>query len=262
MQFTGKACGSAPDLSIQNDASACAQLADVDAHGGFRCGRVLRRVACGHDLHIAGGHARQAGFIVKIRTKAYAPQLWVAETLGDDAVVHRSGKAEHHRRKLRVTRPNTHQKRVEKFAHIAGAGLLLLFERCAVEAAHKPVQLGLLQPQTQEQPVLRVQLVLHGAASAGGCRCADFSRFSALDHLVHNAADRRKAEMRQTRKVVLASGAVLHRLPEQGRVLALEFACVCHGAPLFKRLFNSVLITIFSIVSADGSVNAELVIRN
>jgi hypothetical protein len=42
--------------------------------------------------------------------------------------MHCSGKAEHHRCKPRVTRPNTHQKRVEKVAHIAGAGLLFLFE--------------------------------------------------------------------------------------------------------------------------------------
>ena len=105
--------------------------------------------------------------------------------------MHRSGKAEYHRCKPRVTRPNTHQKRVEKFAHIAGAGLLFLFERCAVEVTHKPVQRVLLQPQTQEQPVL------HGAASAGGGGC----------------------------------------------VLPLEFSCVCHGAPLFKTLFHSVLIS-------------------
>lgn len=142
-------------------------------------------------------------------------------TFGDDAVMHRSGKAEYHRCKPRVTRPNTHQKRVEKFAHIAGAGLLFLFERCAVEVTHKPVQRVLLQPQAQEQPVLWVQPVLHGAASAGGSGCADFFRFSALDHLIHNAADGRKAEMRQPRKIVLAcrpcciacrSGAVFSRL--------------------------------------------------
>lgn len=101
---------------------------------------------------------------MKIRTKAYAPQLRVAKAFGDDAVMHRSGKAEHHRCKPWVTRPNTHQKRVEKFAHIAGAGLLFLFERCAVEVTHKPVQRVLLQPQAQEQPVLWVQPVLHGAA--------------------------------------------------------------------------------------------------
>ena len=68
-------------------------------------------------------------------------------------------------------------------------------------------------------------------------------RFSALDHLIHNAADGRKAEMCQPRKIVLAGRAVLHRLPEQSRVLPLEFACVCHGAPLFKILFNSMLIS-------------------
>ena len=145
--------------------------------------------------------------------------------------MHRSGKAEYHRCKPRVTRPNTHQKRVEKFAHIAGAGLLFLFERCAVEVAHKPVQRVLVQP------------VLHGAASTSGSRRADFLRFSALDHLIHNAADGRKAEMCQPRKIVLAGRAVLHRLPEQSRVLPLEFACVCHGAPLFKILFNSMLIS-------------------
>ena len=175
--------------------------------------------------------------------------------------MHCSGKAEHHRCKPRVTRPNTHQKRVEKFAHIAGAGLLFLFERCTVEVAHKPVQRVLLQPQTQEQPVLRVQPVLRGAASAsGGCR-ADFLRFSALDHLIHNAADGRKAEMCQPRKIVLAGRAVLHRLPEQSCVLPLEFSCVCHGAPLFKILFNSMLISTYSISSVGGSVNAELVIK-
>ena len=158
-------------------------------------------------------------------------------TFGDDAVMHRSGKTEHHRCKPRVTRPNTHQKRVEKFAHIARAGLLFLFERCAIEVAHKPVQRVLLQPQTQEQPVLRGSAGIAWRSVPGGSGCADLLRFSTLDHLIHNAADGRKAEMRQPRKIVLAGRAMLHRLPKQSCVLQQEVSCVCHGAPLFQNAF-------------------------
>ena len=169
--------------------------------------------------------------------------------------MHRAGKAERDRRQLRVTRPDTHQKRVQQFAHIARTGLFSLLERHAVEAAHEPVQRILLQPQTQEQPVMHVQLVPHRASAAGRSRRACLSCLAALDHIVDDASDRRKTQSGLPRELVLAENAVLHGPAQQRRVLLPEKSCICHGAPLFFIVFNSVLKTIFSITHCSLFVN-------